>query len=337
MSESIINYSYTLKKIHPIIIKKDKYSLCNFTKGKEINNINKIYLKNSMDSNNNNLKALINPNLEKINEFRKSLWLNENENEIKKNNKNYNLYTINNMNYPKLNNNFFKSNNINNIKYRKNRSTNISKELNRIKNNKIEINEEKIFYINNNEIINFKLYKSNKNIFENNNIPFKSFYCSNNRDINTKIMNRNNFIKNIKASNFKISSKEKHNILYNKTLNNNNNNLKKLSFKKIRRMQSLKENIIWNEYTKMEKDKKNQRLKKKQKMKEEILNLIKLFKNSYSFKKYKNKENMNKKEKYLNFIEDHSLALRENIIKNNLQENRGGKQNLRKIYNPFNV
>jgi hypothetical protein len=71
-------------------------------------------------------------------------------------------------------------------------------------------------------------------------------------------------------------------------------------------------------------------------VKEDILNMIKLFRNSYSYKKYNNKT-LNKKEKYLNFLDDHSLGLRENIIKNNIQDDRGGKQNLRKIYNPLNV
>ena len=64
-------------------------------------------------------------------------------------------------------------------------------------------------------------------------------------------------------------------------------------------------------------------------------NLFKLFKNSYSYKKYKNKGIKNQKEKYLNFLDDYSLSLRANIIKNNLLNDRGGKQNLRLNYNPL--
>ena len=41
-----------------------------------------------------------------------------------------------------------------------------------------------------------------------------------------------------------------------------------------------------------------------------------------------------KKKEYLKFLEKKSLALRANIIVNNIQENRGGKQELRKSYNP---
>ena len=64
-------------------------------------------------------------------------------------------------------------------------------------------------------------------------------------------------------------------------------------------------------------------------------NFIKLFKNSYSYKKYKKKGIKSLKEKYLNFLDDYSLSLRVNFIKNNLNNDRGGKQNLRAIYNPL--
>ena len=42
-----------------------------------------------------------------------------------------------------------------------------------------------------------------------------------------------------------------------------------------------------------------------------------------------------KKLEYLKFLEKKSLSLRANFIVNNIQENRGGKQELRASYNPF--
>ena len=42
-----------------------------------------------------------------------------------------------------------------------------------------------------------------------------------------------------------------------------------------------------------------------------------------------------KKNEYLKFLEKKSLALRANIIVNNIQDNRGGKQELRRSYNPL--
>ena len=144
-----------------------------------------------------------------------------------------------------------------------------------------------------------------------------------------------NFITNIKSLNTNISNEEKENISYRNTLNNNN--FKALSFKKDKTIQSLKNNNVWTDYTQIQKNKKIEQLKKKRKKKEDIYNMIKLFKDSYSFKKLANKTKMNDKEKYLNYLEDHSLGLRENIIKNYLQGDKGGKQNIRKTYNPLNV
>ena len=43
-----------------------------------------------------------------------------------------------------------------------------------------------------------------------------------------------------------------------------------------------------------------------------------------------------KKIEYLKFLEKKSLALRANFIVNNIQESRGGKQELRALYNPSN-
>jgi hypothetical protein len=43
------------------------------------------------------------------------------------------------------------------------------------------------------------------------------------------------------------------------------------------------------------------------------------------------------KQEYLRFLEKKSLALRANYIMNNIQDNRGGKQELRSLYNPLHV
>lgn len=101
-------------------------------------------------------------------------------------------------------------------------------------------------------------------------------------------------------------------------------------------MESLSDNSIWNDYTKLEKDKTNEIERENNYMEEKMNILSKLFKNSYSYKKYKNKGVKNQKEKYINYLDDYSLALRVNYIKNNLLNDRGGKQKLRTAYNPLN-
>ena len=359
MSETLLNSSYKLKKIHPIILKNDTHLLKKYLKEKKINSRNKKKsLQNEIDNNYIYLKDLISPNFQKIKEFRKKIFSNSIEKEITKNNKNSNIFTINNINVQSMfKKNIFKeefnlqNTNYNNKivipnnnkikikkkeKYKINRSTNISIELNKIKNNyNSELDEDKIVFTENNDIINFNLYKSKQFNLEKKKNLFKEYSSPNNKYLNQKLFNRKNFITNIKLSNSKISNNENENILYNKTLNINK--CKKISFKKNRRMQSLKENIVWNDYTKREKNKKIQQLNNKRKMKEEIFNMIKLFRDSYIYKINKNKTNMSNKEKYLNYLDDHSLGLRENIIKNNIKESRGGKQNLRKIYNPLNI
>ena len=56
-----------------------------------------------------------------------------------------------------------------------------------------------------------------------------------------------------------------------------------------------------------------------------------------SLKSNKSETNIHfKKAEYLKFLEKKSLALRANIIVNNIQESRGGKQELRSSYNPLN-
>ena len=142
-----------------------------------------------------------------------------------------------------------------------------------------------------------------------------------------------NFITNVKPIESEIEKYRVFDTLYNKSISKSKKNN---MIKKDESMESLSDNSIWNDYTKIEKDKTNDIEKEKNYMEEKMHILSKLFKSSYSFKKYKNKEIKNHKEKYLNYLDDCSLALRVNFIKNNLLSDRGGKQNLRIIYNPLN-
>ena len=354
MSE-IINSSYKLKKIHRIILKNENHSVNKYIKEKLINNRNKKLFnkKNSRNNNNKdiNLNALICPNMEKINKI---------QNEIKNQyNKKYtSIYTINNNNTinPKMRNKYFKdeietrktytNQRINTPKYKINKSTNISIELKRKKQNNNynynigDIHEDKIMSIEKNELSNFDFFKPKKFIFENMKNTYKEYSSPiNNQNKNRiNIINKKtNFVMNTKSLNPKLfnEQKEKKNIFSNKTLNNNN--FKNLSFKIDRTIQSLKYNYIWNDYTQVLKNKKIEQIINKRKKKEDINNMIKLFRDSYSFKKLKNKTNMNDKEKYLNYLDDHTLGLRENIIKTYLHHDRGGKQNIRQYYNPLDV
>ena len=370
MSETLINSSYKLKKIHPIIIKNDNYSLNLFIKesSKSINNRNKkLSCKSSTNRKYNNLKALICPNLEKIDKIQKKISIKKDELKTKFNYQDNKVYTINNINNnPKIKRNFFKDviktrsnffnrsvktpNNINNknrnikkVKYKINKSTNISIELNRIKHNNNfnynngDIDEDKIIFTEKNELINFKFYKPKQFIVDDRKYLFNEYSSSSKSKNINRIKTKMNFITNIKLLNLKDSKEGKEKFLYSNSNTLNNDNYKKLSFKKDKTMKSLNNNYVWNDYTQIQKIKKIEQLKKKRKKKEDMYNMIKLFKDSYSFKKIKNKINMNDKEKYLNYLDDHSLGLRENIIKNYLQDDKGGKQNIRQTYNPLNV
>ena len=141
-----------------------------------------------------------------------------------------------------------------------------------------------------------------------------------------------NFITNIKSIDSRIAKQKMLDTLFHKTISKNR---KKNMIKKDESLESLDDNSIWNDYTKIEKDKNKAIEMDKLYMKEKMNIFIKIFKNSYSYKKYKKKGIKSLKEKYLNFLDDYSLSLRVNFIKNNLNNDRGGKQNLRAIYNPL--
>ena len=58
--------------------------------------------------------------------------------------------------------------------------------------------------------------------------------------------------------------------------------------------------------------------------------------NKLKIKQNRNFNNRYQKQiEYLKFLEKKSLSLRANFIVNNIQENRGGKQELRASYNPL--
>jgi hypothetical protein len=68
------------------------------------------------------------------------------------------------------------------------------------------------------------------------------------------------------------------------------------------------------------------------------INKIDIYKNEHFIKINKTYfKKQNRKEDYLKFLEKKSLALRANFIMNNIQDSRGGKQQLRALYNPLNV
>ena len=141
-----------------------------------------------------------------------------------------------------------------------------------------------------------------------------------------------NFITNVKPIDSGIVKYKVFDTLFNEINKSKKNNL----IKKDENLESLSENSIWNDYTKLEKDKTNEIERENNYMEEKMNILSKLFKNSYSYKKNKNKGFKNQKEKYINYLDDYSLTLRANYIKNNLLSDRGGKQNLRIAYNPLN-
>lgn len=352
----LINSSYKLKKIHPIILQNDKNLLTQYIKEKIINSRNKkFYFHNSTNPKHINIKALIPPNCENKNKFMKTEHLGYQQ---KKNRVKSTLYSLNNNSNLNLRNNFYKEKYnldnfifnqkittpnkyiIDNIKKEKNKIneyTNISNGLYRYENNNNDKKEDKIVSTDKSELTNSNIFKSKPFILDNKKYNFKKYNSSKNKDlkvINKTIINKMNFITNIKSTNEKINNDEKENKSYFYLKTFNTENFKKMNFKKDKMLESLKNSSIWNDYTNLEKSKKLQQLKNKRRMKEDILNIIKLFRDSYSFKKYRNKNKLNKKEKYLNFLEDQSLELRENLIKNYIQDDRGGKQNLRQIYNP---
>lgn len=334
MSISVIKTNIcNLKKIHPFILKNDVIINNRFIdENQRIKKNRRMPLFISSPTKNINIKTLISNNLEKITEIKSSndkvvkskilpdinSKIFEEEFEFKKSNFNsiFKTYRKNTKN-----NNYRKE--IAKIDY----STKFSTEPNKLNSNKsIKNSKMNIFLEKNNNILSkpkiFKI-KNNKTPFKDNFLS-KTIYKENNEKNSDFITN----VGTLKLNNMKLNS------VYSKT---SNNILKKFSFKKDKSIESLDDNSIWNDYTRLEKYKSEEKLKKKKKVKDEILNMVNMFKNSYNFKRGKIEDNKNVKEKYLYFLEDCSLALRLNILKNNIHDERGGKQSKRLIYDPLNT
>ena len=334
MSISVIKTNIcNLKKIHPFILKNDVIINNRFIdENQRIKKNRRMPLFISSPTKNINIKTLISNNLEKITEIKSSndkvvkskilpdinSKIFEEEFEFKKFNFNsiFKTYRKNTKN-----NNYRKE--IAKIDY----STKFSTEPNKLNSNKsIKNSKMNIFLEKNNNILSkpkiFKI-KNNKTPFKDNFLS-KTIYKENNEKNSDFITNVGTF----KLNNMKLNS------VYSKT---SNNILKKFSFKKDKSIESLDDNSIWNDYTRLERYKSEEKLKKKKKVKDEILNMVNMFKNSYNFKRGKIEDNKNVKEKYLYFLEDCSLALRLNILKNNIHDERGGKQSKRLIYDPLNT
>ena len=374
MSLSVINNNFCkLKKVRPLIIANDNKLYNKYIKGKFRNTQNKDLFSLKIPSSNYiNIKILMNPNIEKIKEYaktNKSSLKHNKEDEFNKSNSYKNVLTENKksnfntiksskcIHLPKLQKNILKyvkipkinllmgnsQSNFRNIALKINKSTNISREKNKCKNknknNEINYNtinttncpegNGKIFKKNSNILSLSKSSKVKSYLLERNKFPLKTVLLSSNKDLKQKM----NFITNVKPLDSEIEKYKVIETLYNKTISKRK---KKKLIKKDESMESLSDNSIWNDYTKLEKDKTNEIERENNYMEEKMNILSKLFENSYSYKKYKNKGVKNQKEKYINYLDDYSLALRVNYIKNNLLNDRGGKQKLRTAYNPLN-
>ena len=372
MSKSNLNNDLTrLQRIHPFIIKKDKDLYKNYLKAQLKSSSKKkiVFLKSNL-SKNINIKELISPKLNKQNKFTNTFYSSDSSTNFKninisnKNQDNNVFNSYNNFkNFPNIKSNIFTEeynskesymksiihrnscNNLNfkNNKIKINKSTNISPNFNFIETNKDikDIKENKVIYTEKSEkvIVNNNRNRSidkklKKLIPRNKKFPFQSYFYQNNNNNKNNEKVRLDFLNKVKFSNPKISDNiMQYNFFY-RTIYNNKKKYSKNKRKKDEIYDSLDDNSIWNEYTKIERQKSESQIKEKKKLKEDMIRMIKLFKNNYSYKKYKNIKK-NKKEKYLDFLDDQYLALRANIIKNNLQKDRGGKQNLRLEYNPL--
>ena len=335
----------------------------------------KIFSLKASSSNYINIKALMTPNLEKKNvyDYSNINSLKQIKTDESKEGHNYkNILTENenkstnfasiknskNLDLPILKNNFLKNSKIPNLNslllnskkslrndiLKINKSTNVSNEKYKFNNNinntemnninkvRPEKNEKSSIKNNNNDLQSSSpSLIDNQSFLEKNKFPFKQFFMSK-ANFNKRRNQKMNFIINVKSIDSRIVKQKILDTLFHKTISKSR---KKDLNKKDESMESLDDNSIWNDYTKIEKDKSKAIERNKLNMKEKVNNLVKLFKNSYSYKKYKKKGIKNQKEQYLNFLDDYSLSLRANFIKNNLLNDRGGKHNLRVTYNPL--
>ena len=289
------NYINLKKLMTPNIEKKNVYDISN------VNSLKHIKTDESKES--HNYKNILIEN--KITNFANIKSEKNLDQPIIKNNFQKNI-KISNLNSLLLNN----QKRLKNETLKINKSTNASNEKHKFKNNSnnTEINninknicpekKEKPSIKNNNNGLQSPspslFYK--KLLLERNKFPFKKFILSKtNYNNNKRKKLKMNFITNVKSiDSTKANQKMLDTLLY-KTISKRR---KKDLIKKDESMESLDDNIIWNDYTRIEKDKIKAIERDKLYMKEKMNNLIKLFENSYSYKKYK-KKGMNNRELFI--------------------------------------
>ena len=317
MSLSVINNNFCkLKRVRPLIIINDNKLYNKYIKERFRNTQNKnIFSLKISPSNYINIKSLMNPDIEKTKEYVNTNmnFLRHNKTEefnksinyknVLTENKRSNFNTIKssrNINLPKLTKNILKNvkipklnllmansqNNFRNKALKINKSTNISREKKKSKNKNNNNNNEINYYtikIINCPKRNVKIFKKNSNILslsksskiknfllERNKFPLKKALLFNNKNLKQKM----NFITNVKPIDSGIEKYKVLDTLYNKTINNSK---KHNLIKKDESMESLSDNSIWNDYTKLEKDKTNEINREKNYMEEKMHILSKLF------------------------------------------------------------
>jgi hypothetical protein len=186
-------------------------------------------------------------------------------------------------------------------------------------------------FINNNIIVE----KENDNNIEQNRLILsaKNYYKINNNSSQPLKLN-NNIDNNILPVSERRDSKNK-NVKYKTIKSISNSNLEKSC-------KSIQSNLGGSFINKSEKFKKNNSdINFEYKIINNINNInqsnnkVNIFRKINKRKTFK--RSSSSKQEYLRFLEKKSLALRANFIMNNIQSSRGGKQDIRALYNPLNV
>ena len=181
---------------------------------------------------------------------------------------------------------------------------------------------------------NIKIEKENDNNIEKNRLILsaKNYYRINNNSSQPLKLN-NNIDNNLLPVSERRDSRNK-NVKYKTIKSISNSNLEKSS-------KSIQSNLRGSFINKSEKFKKsNSDINFDYKNISNISNIyqsnrVNIFRKINKRKTIK--RSSSSKQEYLRFLEKKSLALRANFIMNNIQSSRGGKQNIRALYNPLNV
>ena len=311
-----------LRKAHPLIEKIEAKNIREYMKEYITKNskIKKLKLKF-------NKRLLIKSLISNIENNKTNIFFRKSE---PFNNKQKHIIFQNDSNNGILNNKKLLDNN--NIKIKKCLSyNNLNEAKEPLNNNDIyNIKSNKKFINNNFDIIN----KDKNEIKDNRLILSENNYrkINTNEFLHSSLKNNNNIHNIVLMSSKRSSSSQSHNEKYK---NISNNNFSEKSNKSIQSYLNLTSSINKNK-----KIKKNNsdgfffNFKIDRKVNQGLaLNRINKFRkiNKVSFEK------KNPKKEYLRFLEKKCLALRANFIMNNIQNSRGGKQELRALYNPLNV